>query len=227
MSNRESETECGHSCPSSTPFLDPHGKIEQHKSRLPHWQQGEVFYFVTWRLADALPQEKLNELRDTKRTWLKHNPEPWNAATEQEYHQLFSRQIDVWLDTGSGSCLLRDPHQAELVANTLRHFDNERYILVAFVVMPNHVHVLFRLIAPHRLETAIKSWKGFSAREINRQSGRSGSLWQEDYWDRMIRNEEHFAMCREYILTNPENARLRDGEFVRYDSETENGHSCP
>jgi type I restriction enzyme R subunit len=208
-------------------FFDPHAEIERHRRRLPHWQQGDVFYFVTWRLADALPREKLDEWRDTKEAWLHRHPEPWDTATEQEYHQLFNLQIDAWLDAGSGSCLLRRHDLAEIVANALTHFDSDRYALASFVVMPNHVHVLFRLLSPHRLEDVVKSWKGFSSREINRLAGRAGPLWQGDYWDRMIRSESHFAKCRDYIQANPASAKLRQGEFVLYDAVKEGGFSNP
>ncbi|MBI4664729.1 MAG: HsdR family type I site-specific deoxyribonuclease [Verrucomicrobia bacterium] len=88
--------------------------------------------------------------------------------------------------------------------------------------MPNHVHVLFRTRSPHRLEEIVKSWKGFTAREINRRIGKTGTLWQEDYWDRLIRSSRHFAKCVEYIRENPSKAKLRQGEFI-----TEGGHSCP
>jgi REP element-mobilizing transposase RayT len=215
----------GQECPPS--FFDRYADLEQHERRLPHWQQGAVFYFVTWRLADALPKGKLDEWRDARDAWLRWHPEPWDEATEAEYHRLFSRQIDAWLDAGSGPCLLRDAQLAQIVAWALRHFDGERYVLKAFVVMPNHVHVLFRLVAPHRLEDVLKSWKGFTAREINRRLDRSGQLWQEEYWDRMIRNEEHFMKCREYLLRNPAKAALREGEFVLYDASTEGGLSSP
>jgi len=156
--------------------------------------------------------------REAKEAWLRWHPEPRDAAVEKEYHQLFSRRIDEWLDAGSGSCLLKEHRPAEVVASALRHFDAKRYVLATFVVMPNHVHVLFRLLLGHRLEDVLKAWKGFTAREINRQTGRSGPLWQQDYWDRMIRNEEHFAKCQDYILRNPEKAKLRPGEYILYDT---------
>ena len=232
MPKRDATTEGGFSnpprgqeCPRS--FLDPYAEIDQHRRRLPHWQQGAVFYFVTWRLADALPQEKHRQWRDEKEAWVRWHPEPWDEPTEREYHRLFSRRLDEWLDAGSGSCLLRDKQLAGVVARALGHFDGERYALAAFVVMPNHVHVLFRLVTPHRLEEVLKSWKGFTAREINRRLGKSGQLWQEEYWDRIIRNEAHFAKCREYILSNPSKAGLREGEFVSYDATKESGLSDP
>jgi REP element-mobilizing transposase RayT len=85
-----------------------------------------------------------------------------------------------------------------------------------FVVMPNYVHALFRLLTPHRLESVVKSWKGFSARQINRRLKKRGPVWQEDYWDRLIRNESHWAKCCEYILENPPKARLSQNEFILF-----------
>jgi type I restriction enzyme R subunit len=212
---------------SLSPFFDPDKEIEMHVHRLPHWQQGEVFYFVTWRLADSLSQEKLKQLREEKENWLRLHPEPWDEETEEEYHRQFSDRIDQWLDAGEGSCVLRDPALAKIVAGAFQFFDGKRYDLVAFVVMPNHVHVLFRLRAPHRLEEVIKSWKGFTAREINKRLGKRGELWQEGYWDRMIRNERHFFKCREYILKNPKRAKLRAGEYILWEREEESGLSSP
>jgi type I restriction enzyme R subunit len=198
-------------------FLDPYTEIDRRRHRLPHWQQGDISYFVTWRLADSLPREKLDVWRSEQSAWLQHHPEPWDSKTEHEYHELFSQRIDHWLDAGSGSCLLRTPSLAKIVAVALQHFDDARYKLSAFLVMPNHVHVLFQLLPGYRLEAVLQSWKGFTAREINRRCARVGPLWQEDYWDRMIRNEAHFAKCVDYILSNPEKAGLREGEFICYE----------
>ncbi|KAA0222283.1 hypothetical protein EDS67_27125 [candidate division KSB1 bacterium] len=214
--------------PSRSPFFDPNKEIVRHRRRLPHWQQGEVFYFVTWRLADSLPQQKLRQWREEKDGWLRLHPEPWDEETEEEYHRLFSERIDQWLDAGEGSCVLRESALANILAGALHYFDGKRYELVAFVIMPNHVHVLFRLRAPNRLEKVVKSWKGFSARKINERLGRRGSLWQEEYWDRMIRNERHYFKCLEYIQKNPQHAKLRAGEYVLWEKEEkESGLSSP
>jgi REP element-mobilizing transposase RayT len=80
--------------------------------------------------------------------------------------------------------------------------------------MPNHVHVLFRLGEDQKLEGVLQSWKGFMAREINKLLGKNGTLWQEEYWDRMIRNERHFEKSVNYIAMNPVKAKLRAGEFL-------------
>jgi type I restriction enzyme R subunit len=200
------------------PFLDPFGGIDRHWHNLPHWQQDQAWQFVTWHLGDSLPKAKLAEWFEEREAWLKCHPKPWDSATELAYHQLYSARIDAWLDAGHGSCVLREPPCAEIVADAFRHFAGERYELGAFVVMPNHVHVLFRPINDCALESILHSWKSFTAKAINKVLGRRGTLRQEDYWDRIIRNEEHLAGCLRHIEENPLKAGLRHGEYVEYRS---------
>ena len=218
--------EGGHSCPPlsqtgvgkpplrSNTFFNPNAEIDVRQNRLPHWQQGEAWVFVTWRLGDSLPKAKLDQWKEERAIWLSHHPEPWDEKTETEYHDRFSRQIDEWLDQGSGSCVLKDPANAKIVADALRNFDRERYEIASFVVMPNHVHVLFRPLGDHALAEILKSWKGFTAREINKRLGKSGALWQDEYWDRLIRNERHYFKVAEYIRENPVKAKVREGQFI-------------
>jgi REP element-mobilizing transposase RayT len=230
----------GQECPPSVPshpndenppthgdaFLNPHAEIDRHGHRLPHWQQGDVCYFVTWHLADALPQEKLKQWRHEKECWLRLYPQPWDEKTQTEYLARFSGRIDEGLDASLGLCLLREAKLAKVVADSLLHFDGQRYDLSAFVVMPNHVHVLFRLRETHRLEQVVQSWKGFTASELNRRTGRHGALWQEGYWDRMIRNARHFDRCLEYLRANPTKAKLPEKEFICWEKK-EGGLSSP
>lgn len=133
--------------------------------------------------------------------------------TETEYHERFSARIDRWLDAGHGECLLRPAFCSHLVATALRHFDETRYKLGPFVVMPNHVHVLFQCFPAWPLPGIVHSWKSFTAKAINRHLGRSGPLWQEDYWDRMIRHSTHWHACRKYIVNNPVNLKPGDYEL--------------
>jgi REP element-mobilizing transposase RayT len=79
--------------------------------------------------------------------------------------------------------------------------------------MPNHAHVLFSLHAEARLEDEVGAWKSVSARRINRLLARRGTLWQEDYFDRLVRDERHFERCVRYIRANPEKAHLGHGEY--------------
>ena len=137
-----------------------------------------------------------------KRNLANLHPKPWDENTEKEYHKRFSSRLKNGFDQGIGSCVLNDPLLAGIIANALHHFDGEHYNLGSFVVMPNHVHVLFRPLGGYTLPGIIKSWKGFTAREINRRLDKSGKLWQEDYWDRLVRDDKHFIRVTQYIREN-------------------------
>jgi type I restriction enzyme R subunit len=102
---------------------------------------------------------------------MKHHPEPWEEETEAEYHDRFSRQIDEWLDQGSGSCVLKDPATAQIVADALRHFDGKRYELASFVIMPNHVHLLFRPLGGHTLPEIMEGIHGEGDQPADRKDG--------------------------------------------------------
>jgi leucyl-tRNA synthetase/REP element-mobilizing transposase RayT len=202
--------------PPAPHYLNENEEIEIHRRRLPHWQQPGRAYFVTWRLADSLPADKLKDWQEQREFWLKQHPEPLTPELEKEYHRKFSQTIDTWLDSGSGECLLKDPALAKIVANALHHFDGDRYELDAYVIMPNHVHVLFRIGPDHELPDLLHSWKSFTAKEINKALGRSGEIWQREYWDRIVRDSEHFSNVAKYIADNPGHARLREGEFTLF-----------
>jgi len=168
--------------------------------------------FVTWRLADSIPKAKLDQWNEQREIWLSLHPQPWDEATDIEFNERFGKEVDDLLDQGYGSCLLRKKANAEIVAAALRHFDGERYRLCEFVIMPNHVHVLFAPSAEHKLADIMHSWKRHTARLINLHMGKSGSLWQPDYWDRLIRRQRHYDWVKNYIANNP--AKLREGDFL-------------
>ncbi|MFZ2658535.1 MAG: transposase [Victivallales bacterium] len=206
-------------------FYNPYETVERTEHHLPHRQQGSIYYFVSWRMADSIAKEKLLKWKTERDFWLESHPEPWDDETENEFHDRFSRTIDEWLDAGEGSCLLRNPQISKIVADSFMHFNGIRYSLKSFVIMPNHVHVLFTIITPFKLEQIVKSWKGFTAYKINEILNKTGDFWQEDYWDRMVRGEMHLRKCHEYILQNPVKAHLHDGQYRVY--ATEGGLSSP
>jgi putative DNA methylase len=152
---------------------------------------------VTFRLADSFPLEQLAAWRDE----LARLPE--QAATRERL-----RRIEAYLDKGLGSTWLRDPRIAGLVQEALLYFDGDRYRLHAWVIMSNHVHVLFTLHGSHGLSSVLHSWKSYTAKKANALLGRSGRFWQEDYFDRYIRNERHYAAAIAYVEDNPVRAGL-------------------
>jgi hypothetical protein len=104
--------------------------------------------FITFRLADSLPRQLLDDWVRARDAFLAVNPPPWDEITEACYHGPFPDKLDEHLDAAHGSCDLRDPRLAQIVADLLHHFDGQRYDLWSYVIMPNHVHVLFTLRAP-------------------------------------------------------------------------------
>ena len=200
-------------------FFNPFAEIERTANKLPHWQQPGATYFITFRLGGSIPAELRNRWQAERDQWLLHNPKPWSAEVEAEYHHRFSQQIDQWLDAGHGSCLLRDPETRRILEGALMHFDGDRHLHHAWVIMPNHVHCLTTLHADRKLEKVVKSWKSFSALNINKHLNREGPLWQEDYFDRLIRDAEHFTNCVRYIRRNPQKAGLKEDEFTLFESD--------
>jgi putative transposase len=200
-------------------FFNPFDRIEVTKNRLPHWQQEGATYFVTFRLADSIPRLLSEKWRAERQEWIQRHPEPWSLETENEYHAEFSRRLDQWLDRCEGACWFRDAGCRALLTDTLLHGDGERYWLHGWVIMPNHVHLIVSVEAGSDLAPEVGAWKSISARRINRHLGRSGTLWQPDYFDRLLRDEDHFRNCVSYLRNNPVKARLREGEFEIYESE--------
>ena len=195
------------------PF-DEHGKLQRSRRNLPHWEQVSATYFVTFRLADAVPTSLASQWRDELQNWRRFHPEPLDDEGRKEYRKRFLQVREDWLDQGHGSCLLREPKAAMIVAEALRHFDSQRYHLDAFVIMPNHVHALVQPLLGHSLKEILRSWKSYSARQINKTLGRSGSVWMEESFDRIVRDWNALVKCRDYIARNPEKAHLRTGAFV-------------
>ena len=202
------------------PFFYPYAPIAIHTRNLPHWQQPGALVFLTWRLADSLPSTLLESWQAERTIWLNKHPFPWDSATEIAYRRRFPTRLEQWLDAGHGACALRDPTCSSHVAAALRHFDGQHYALDSFVVMPNHVHLIVRLVPDHTLPEIVKSWKNFSAHKINQLRGVTGSFWQEGYWDRLVRDGSHLFRCREYIRRNPEKASLAPMAYRLHISET-------
>ncbi len=177
------------------------GHTQATRANLPHWSQA-CACFVTFRLADSLPESLLAPLRESKTVWVAQHPQPWNDQEQTEYNALFGEQVQDWLDQGYGACVLKETEIRQIVESTLKHFDGVRYSLYAYVVMPNHVHVLFMPTEGYDVAGILKSWKSYSARMINQHLGKSGPLWQKESWDRLVRSVEQFDAYRAYIRKN-------------------------
>lgn len=182
------------------------------QGKLPHIHQGNVWYFVTFRLADALPKEKIEQLENEREHWLKVHKNDKTELTEEEkkeYYRLFSERVEEWLNNGYGSCILKDEKIARIVADTLLYFNGVKYDLDDWVVMPNHVHLLIRPKNDYTLSDVLHSIKSYSAHKINKVLNRKESVWMHESYDHIVRNEDSFLAIKNYIRLNPIKANVK------------------
>jgi REP element-mobilizing transposase RayT len=156
---------------------------------LPHLDTPDLVQHVVFRLADSLPSGFRNEL-----------------AKLPEVDRVLA--VDTALDGGHGRRDLSIPSVADLVQNALLRFDGKRYALIAWCVMPNHVHALVETQEGHTLDRVVHSWKSFTAHAANRLLGRTARFWAPEYFDRYMRDDRQFAAARAYIERNPVKAGL-------------------
>ncbi len=159
---------------------------------LPHFDSPGIRQMITYRLNDSMPASR------------RHEWEPLLAMEDEREKRI---KIESYLDAGYGECHLRRPDIAGLVQENLLHFDGNRYFLLAWVVMPNHVHVLIETLQTPLAEI-LHGWKSFTAKAANRLLQREGEFWQPEYFDRFIRDENHFGKAVRYIEKNPVKAGL-------------------
>jgi REP element-mobilizing transposase RayT len=182
------------------------------RNTLPHLKREGGSYFVTFRLANTLPVALIRRLKAERAAILQHAlaaKRPLTWAEQEELFRWYASRVDAYLDAGHGECFLQQPEIADLVANALRHFDGQRYQLHAWVVMPNHVHVVLWPRPPQTLSEILHSWKSFTGTRANKMLARAGrAFWQKESYDHLIRDETDRARCCEYTTANPVSAGL-------------------
>ncbi len=190
--------------------------VVKSRRKLPHWVQEGATYFITFRLADSLPQEKLDELERLQAQWEAAHPPPRDPEAWQQFHRETMQRIDDWLDVGAGECCLRDPRCAGIVSHALHHFHGQRYFLPAYCVMPNHVHVLVKPAAGHEPADLLHSWKSFTAKAINKHLQRTGEVWEPESHDTLVRDARHLWNALRYIGKNPGKANIPEDQWIRF-----------
>ena len=182
--------------------------VTRTRRHLPHFRRAGSVYAVTFRLADSLPRAKLAEIEAAVKAL-----SPSHRAVERR------TRLEAALDAGAGSCLLRDPRAAAIVGQAVRHFAGDRYRLAAWCVMPNHVHAVVNPLGGNDLAPITHSIKSFTANRINRAFGRSGRVWQDESYDRLIRDAEELRRQVDYVRRNPAKAGLRGWRWVEVDED--------
>ena len=179
----------------------PDWKGWYYSGSAPHWEVPAAYQFITFRLADSLPQSLLRQLLREAHSM---------PAVQQD--RFRRRSIEGWLDAGLGCCALAHCQMAGVVRDALLHHDGHRYRLIAWCIMPNHVHVLIEPL--YSLSRIVQTWKSMTTRWMLLHNERLGlgvpgrTLWMRDYWDRVIRDEQHFKTAVHYIHQNPVKAGL-------------------
>ncbi len=207
-------------------FFNARDELLITQRKLPHWAQDGAVVFITWRTLDSIPKDVLSQWRGDRNRWLMaHDIDPtqqgWKTKVQElpaeemiEFHDRFTTRWHEHLDAGHGACLLKNQELAEIVHDSLLHFDGDRYEMLSFVVMPNHVHLLATFPNRTAMLEQCDSWKHFTSREINRRTGTKGRFWQADAFDHLVRHEAQYQRLLSYISENPAKARLQSGESI-------------
>lgn len=210
--------------------LKDYQKINKNQQNLPHWEQQGTTYAVTFRLADSLPQttlqnyrlekERLTQLLDQAQ---KENNPSMEKDCAQQLDNHYHQHLESALDDGHGSCHMKNPELAQIVADAITHFDGERYDLAAWCVMPNHVHLLIKPLEDHSLSSILQGIKGVSARKMNQFLGASGTVWQKESYDHIVRDDRDFWNQFDYIKRNPAKGGIPNHAFAFAHAQIDDG----
>ncbi len=206
-------------------LFDPNADLLINDRLRPHWSQAGAIVFVTFRTNDSVPQDVVHQWDCEKNQWLEQrgllNGRNWrddigslDEKSRVEFNRRFDRTREDFLDTCQGKCLLKRPDLANIVCDSLLHFDGVRYRMGDFVVMPNHVHLLAAFPDSDTMEKQFDSWLHFTAFRINQAVGEKGHFWQQEPFDHLLRSIEQYDYLREYIAMNPQKAGLKVGEYL-------------
>ncbi|MCH8291674.1 transposase [Candidatus Poribacteria bacterium] len=197
------------------------------RRNLPHWQPLGVPFFLTYRLAGTLPGNVLNEL-EKKRQWMQALPRKPQYSEKQWSMHIEKKLFTFWdeyLDRDTNIQWLANPRIATIVRDNLYHHTGTKYSLWAYVIMPNHVHLLLKPdevwekrfeveesgMAQYEkgpLSAILHSLRSYTAHEANKILGRSGKFWQREAFDHWVRDNAEFERIIYYIENNPVRARL-------------------
>jgi REP element-mobilizing transposase RayT len=196
--------------------LHPDVPVRRYQRRLPHWRQHGATYFVTFRLADSIPQEHLLSLKRWRELWEQSHPPPRDEKEWRRMAKEITSRTEAWLDEGYGDCVFKDPEIANEMAQSLVHFQDRHYLTSCFCIMHNHVHLIIKPLNGFELEGILEGIKGYVSRAVNQRTQRSGQLWAQESYDRIIRDAEHLYQVVQYIGRNPAKAGYPRETWVRW-----------
>jgi Rad3-related DNA helicase/REP element-mobilizing transposase RayT len=190
--------------------------LQKRQGTLPHWTKTGSIYAICFRLADSLPPPILEAWRSERLTIVenaKRERRPLSLEESNRLEKLHSERVESYLDAGHGECWLKQPEIAKIAANAFKHFEGKRYHLLAWCIMPNHVHLVVQPLHAVRLPALIHSWKSWIAKEANKLLNRAGDFWQPEYYDHVIRDEQDLQHAVQYAFENPEKSGIPAWEW--------------
>lgn len=201
-------------------YENPEGNKEDlhiNRRNLPHWTRSGAIYWITFRLADSLPHQKLEMWEEEHNLWLKKHPKPWSENEIKEFNEKFTERLEKWLDSGYGSCILANPSIRKEVEKSILKFDGERLNVHSAVIMPNHVHLLLEPFRGYSISELLKGIKGASARKINKiLEAKAKKIWMQESYDHIVRSEKEYFYFIRYIADNPVRANLPEDKYWLY-----------
>ena len=182
---------------------------------LPHWTLEHSIYHVCFHLKDSLPQSVTKEWVIERNEIIRSATQMSRALSEEDSRKLrilYSDRIDKYLDAGTGACYLKIDKIAKMLASALMYYNDIRYQLYAWCIMPNHVHAIVRVFNDN-LFKIIHSWKSYSASEANKILGRKGGFWHSDAYNHIIRSDKEFGFQMNYVWLNPEKVGFKSWKY--------------
>jgi putative transposase len=194
-----------------------------HRRHLPHYYPANSVYFVSPRLAGSLPQFRIDEICEQQELLrIQKQKTPKGSPEAKRYEQASLRLDRILEKVDRKCCWLSDPRIADLVAEAIRYRDGKDYDLIAYSIMPNHMHLVFGVGVPDLVEPVgqidnlsdkpvskiMQSLKRYTAREANKILGRRGAFWQDESYDHVVRDSNELERIVLYVLHNPVKAGL-------------------
>jgi len=169
-----------------------------HRRHLPHLYYNEGIYFVTYRLHGSIHPDQLKNLHLEL-----------ESANEDEQKRVF-KKYDMLLDKAENKIFyLKNSKVAEACIKSIMFFEEKDIEVICYCIMPNHVHLVFRLLSKNKLVGDIMaSIKRYSAKSANEVLNLKGKFWQAESFDRLVRDEKELYNIIKYVLLNPVNAGL-------------------
>ncbi len=184
-----------------------------YRRNLPHYQPPGATYFVTFRLAGSLPQEVVARLKEERAKAERLLVDTGGREEKDKINELRKRyfvRFDKLLDAArQGPRWLQNAEVAKVVSDAIHFRDGREYDLLAYCIMPNHVHLVMALERNGiSLYKVLQSLKRFTAREANKILSRAGAFWQHESYDHVVRDGKELVRVIAYVLSNPEKAGL-------------------